>query len=334
MSVAALAPDRPAVGLAGRLALALAALALVGGLVAVALWTLAAALPAPVAPHPFGTGLREAAPAASRIGIVLIAWQSTFFTALREALASLKAGGGGLAALLGIGLAYGILHAAGPGHGKALISAYLVSSERAMWRGLAVSAAAALVQALVAIALVTAVFGLVGGTAATLGRTASAVELAGFALVVALGLVLVWRKAGKLALLVSGSAGPGRDLACACSHVDPAEAGRTVGQMAGIALAAGIRPCTGAIVVLTLARANGIFPAGIAAAFAMALGTAATTSAIALLSVHAKRAALRMASGRGRGPLVAAAGLELAAAAFVVAIGVALLAGVWDGSSS
>ncbi|WP_245513174.1 nickel/cobalt transporter [Enterovirga rhinocerotis] len=313
--------------------LAALAVALVAGLVALAGWWLSAAAPPPKAPHPFGMGLREAAPATSGVAALLLSWQSAFFNALRAMLTSIRDGGGGAWALLGIGFAYGVFHAAGPGHGKAIISAYIVSSERALARGIAVSVAAALVQAVVAIALVGIVFLLVGGTAATMSRTANAVEIAGFSLVAALGAYLVWKKAGALAILLRGE-GAGRasafDPTCSCGPVDPARTGRTLVQMAGVALGAGIRPCAGAIVVLTLARSYGIFPLGIAATLAMALGTALTTSAIAMVSVYAKRLALRYAGGRGETTARLGAGAELIAAAFVLVIGLALVAGLWD----
>lgn len=334
MSVASLAGADARPLATRRLALAALAVALVGGAVALALWWATSAVAPPSgARHPFGMGIREAAPAAGGLGGWLLAWQSQVFTALRGTLASIRDDRGGAGLLLGIGFAYGVFHAAGPGHGKAIIAGYIVASERAVLRATGLSAAAALIQALVAIALVSAVFILAGGTAATMARTANAVEITGFCLVAALGLVLVWRKAGKLALVLAGPAPPGAaGAACGCAHVDPAETGRTWGQMAAVALGAGIRPCAGALVVLTLSRTYGMFAVGIAATLAMAAGTALTTGGLALLSTYAKRLALRLASRPGRAPALLGAAAELAAAAFVLVVGTALLAGWWDGA--
>lgn len=317
-----------------RILLALLAVAVVSGAVALLGMVVGgAAPPLPKTPHPFGMGMREAAPSASGgFAAWLLAWQSEFFNSLRTALKGVRDGEGGLWLLLGIGFAYGIFHAAGPGHGKAIIAAYIVSSERALVRGIAVSALAALIQALVAIALVAIIFLVIGGTAATMGRTVGQIELVGFALVAALGALLVWRKAGALALLLSGRdprEASALDPTCACGPIDPGRTGGSFVAMLTVALGAGIRPCAGAIVVLTLARAYDMFPVGIAATLAMALGTAITTSALAAISVYAKRLALRYASGRGRGTLLAAASAELAAAALVLVIGVALIAGLW-----
>ena len=63
----------------------------------------------------------------------------------------------------------------------------------------------------------------------------------------------------------------------------------------GAVLAVGLRPCSGALIVLGFAFLNGLYWGGIASVFAMALGTAITVSAMATLAVTAKNAALRFA---------------------------------------
>ena len=333
MSVRALVPgandDRR---LLVQAAIALCAVGVVALLVTAVLWlTLSVAPPAPRSP--FGMGVREAAPSTTGIGRLILGWQSAFFTSLRAALAAIRTDASALPWLLGVGFAYGVFHAAGPGHGKAVIASYLVSSERALLRGAGLSLAAALIQAIVAILLVTIVFGIVGGTVVTMGRTTQAVEIAGFLTISVLGAVLVWRKAARLlAILRPGGTRPSIE-ACECGRIDPAglENG-SLRQMALVALGAGIRPCAGALLVLTFTRAQGIFWVGIVTTLAMALGTAVTTGGLAALAVYTKRLALRLAAGRSRLALVLSGGAELAAAAFVLVIGLALLAGYWDGA--
>ncbi len=58
--------------------------------------------------------------------------------------------------LVGLGLAYGVVHAAGPGHGKAVIASYMLANERSFRLGVALALLAALLQAMVAIGLVGA----------------------------------------------------------------------------------------------------------------------------------------------------------------------------------
>ena len=333
MSVAALA-DRSSGG-GQRLrqaALALAAIVAVGSVAAALVWLLAPAAPMPVR-SPFGMGLTEAAPGASALGRLILSAQSSFYLALKAALGTLRSDAAAVWPLVGIGFLYGVFHAAGPGHGKAVVAAYIVSSERALRLAVGLSFAAALVQSLVAIMLVGAVFVLVGGTARTMASVASHLEAAGFALVAAVGTVMTWRKAGRLIDLARLARDPGttrRPMACDHAHLPPPDRlERVTGlrELAGIALAAGIRPCAGAILILGLALAQHIAWGGVLAVLAMGAGTALTTSLVAALAVHAKRLALRVAGGRGWGAALAVGALELAAAAFVVVIGLSLVTG-------
>jgi len=92
-------------------------------------------------------------------------------------------------------------------------------------------------------------------------------------------------------------------------------------------VAVGLRPCSGAILVLVFALAQGIFWAGVAATLVMGLGTAITVAAIATLTVTATAFAARLAATRSGYGALALRGVEVAAAAVVLIFGVALLAG-------
>jgi nickel/cobalt exporter len=165
-------------------------------------------------------------------------------------------------------------------------------------------------------------------------------ELVSFAAVAALGAVMTWRKAGKLqgvaAVARDPLAGP-QEAGCDHVHLPAPEALdrlRRFREWAGVVVAAGIRPCSGAIIVLVFALSQGLFAAGVAAAVAMALGTALTTGLIAAVAVFAKGVALRLAGGRGARGAIAAAGLELLAAAFVLVLGASLLLGLQGTAAS
>lgn len=331
---AALGPASPARhgGLGRRLALAVGAI-LLAALLLAGLSLLAGAV-APAPPRsPFGVGFREAAPGASVLGAWLLALQSSFSRSLQAAVAAIGAGGSWAPTAL-LGLAYGALHAAGPGHGKAVIAGYILAGERALARGLALSFAAALLQALVAIAIVGVGVLLLRATAPGLTRAGNLIETTSFALVAALGLVVTWRKAGRLGALTDPApkaCGPG----CGHLHLTDAEALDSLDSWrarAGVVLAAGSRPCAGAVLILVFSASQGMLAAGIAATLAMALGTALTTGALASLAVLAKGLALRLAGGRGRGGALAIGALELVAAAFVLVLGLAMLSGLAAGA--
>lgn len=285
--------------------------------------------------NPFGMGLREATPSGN-IGAWILSVQSDFYGSLRANVRELKENGSAFLPLLLVGFAYGIFHAAGPGHGKGVISAYLVADEKALRKGFLLSLAAALVQALVAIGIVTVVSLMLRATASTMNKLALNVEVASFIAVALLGAVITWRKAGKVLGVMALARNPFASVQEDCDHVHlppPDEINRLTRwrDMAGVAIAAGIRPCAGALIVLVFALSQGLFAAGIAATFAMALGTALTTSAIAALAVFFKAMALKLAGGRGASGAIAIAGLELLAAAFVLVLGLSLLYGLWAG---
>jgi ABC-type nickel/cobalt efflux system permease component RcnA len=91
--------------------------------------------------------------------------------------------------------------------------------------------------------------------------------------------------------------------------------------------AVGLRPCSGAILILVYTLAQGLFWAGVAATFIMGLGTAITVAILATLAVHAQGLARRFAMSRtGKGDLIMR-GIEVGAAALVLVFGLALLAG-------
>ncbi len=82
---------------------------------------------------------------------------------------------------MAISFAYGIFHAAGPGHGKAVISSYLVANEETARRGIVLSFASALLQALVAVAIVGVFAWLLNATAKTMCGAEKAIEIASYA---------------------------------------------------------------------------------------------------------------------------------------------------------
>jgi len=269
--------------------------------------------------------------------------------------------------LAGLGLVYGVAHAAGPGHGKAVLTSYMLANETSLKRGATMALMAALLQALIAIALVGAAGFVFSATALQMNRAADWIDLASYGSIAAVGAWLVWRKGGALIAALGRDADRRREAASApvyagvawrrpafslsaaayradppgaaveaadeCGHVhapDPAQLNGPFSwrDAAGTVIAAGARPCSGAILVLVFAMSQGLFAAGVAAALAIALGTAVTTGALAWTAVFAKAAAMRLAAGESSRLALLARGLEFAAALTVLAFGLALLAGV------
>jgi nickel/cobalt exporter len=92
-------------------------------------------------------------------------------------------------------------------------------------------------------------------------------------------------------------------------------------------VAVGMRPCSGAIIVLVFALAQGLFWAGVAATAVMGLGTAITVAVIATLAVGFRSMAKQFASSRSGYGMLMMRGIEVGAAVLVLAFGTLLLAG-------
>nr|WP_237667964.1 nickel/cobalt transporter [Vibrio toranzoniae] len=81
---------------------------------------------------------------------------------------------------------------------------------------------------------------------------------------------------------------------CGCGHQHVASA-QTINNAAtwreyvGVVASIGVRPCTGAIMVLLFANMVGLYWMGVASAIVMAIGTAFTTSIIAIMTLTSKQ---------------------------------------------
>src|ERR1700675_2480579 len=337
-----------------------------------------------LAQNPFGGP--PAAPDAQVGGIVgwLLTKQSEFYREMSSTIRAAKADGSAVWTLLAISFAYGIFHAAGPGHGKAVISSYLVANQETARRGIVVAFASALMQSLVAVVIVAICAWLLNATAKTMCGAEKAIEVVSYALIAAFGARLVWTKGGgfiralqaprpvpAMAPAAAGHhdhAGLGHDhhdhdhshahaqghahMAhhghehrhddhghdhghvhdehCGHSHGPaPSELAGPGGWQRGLGaiFAVGIRPCSGAILVLVFALAQGLFWAGIAATFVMGIGTAITVATIAVIAVSAKDLARRLSGANEGGGTLVMRGVEFAAAGLVLLFGLGLLLG-------
>src|SRR5664279_2808370 len=126
----------------------------------------------------------------------IFAKQAEFYRMMSGTIRAAKADGSAAYTLMGISFLYGVFHAAGPGHGKAVISSYLIANNETWKRGVALSFASAALQSLTAIAIVGIAAVLLGATAHVMGNTVRVIEMVSYALIVLIGLRLLWVKAG------------------------------------------------------------------------------------------------------------------------------------------
>lgn len=324
--------------------------------------------------------------------------QQEFYRALATAMKAMRQDNSKIWILIGLSFAYGIFHAAGPGHGKAVISSYMVANEVALKRGILLSFVSALLQGLTATLVMLLAYFVLRGTTISMTDAAWFMEIMSFALVTLFGAWLLWRKLGPAVLRLFGK-GPAYSLSAAhaghshaghshgahdhaahahshalhghgdhdhghghshdhyghgahdhahhdhasgevcdtCGHShapDPAllSGDRFDWRTAWSAVAAvGIRPCSGALIVLSFALLNGLWLGGLLSVLAMSIGTAITVSALATLAVTAKNWAVYFAGDGRMGNRIHSI-VEIGGAAFVFLFGLLLLSASLTGS--
>jgi nickel/cobalt transporter (NicO) family protein len=206
--------------------------------------------------------------------------------------------------LLWLSFLYGLFHAAGPGHGKVVITTWLVATRSDVKRGLLVAFLSALVQALVAIMAVSAILYFVSAASAAAREAAQWLESASYAMIAALGLYLVASAfRGHHAHHHKGHDHQGHehDHHHAHDHAHTATPKQLRGdwslwKAASMAIAIGIRPCTGAILVLLFSSTIGLYWVGVASTLMMGFGVFIAMAALSLLAVFARDAALSVAA--------------------------------------
>ena len=230
-----------------------------------------------------------------------------------------------------VGFLYGALHAVGPGHGKIIVGSYLLASDNALKRGLVITLLSSLLQACVAVVLVFGVMALFGLTHAQTEQAAAKLESLSFGLIVVIGVALLGRGVRELWRLVRPVAHPHAEGHCGCGHSHAPDPQRLekindTASFVGMILSIGMRPCSGAVLILLFSALVGAYAAGILAVFAMAIGTALVTGGLAVLTVQSKALALRMTRTSEHKLRFLHAGLGIAGGMVIILLGSAFLA--------
>jgi len=238
---------------------------------------------------------------------------------LATAVKRLKSGNALSAGLLlaGLSFGYGIVHAVGPGHGKAIISSYVIANEETVRRGILISFLAAGLQALTAVALVSLLLVALNATGFQVNAWVNQLETVSYGLIALVGLYLLVTELIRLWRRWHPATGPapdhghhhhdhhGHDHAEGepCNHI--VDARDIAGPLSwkkvlAVVVSVGIRPCSGAVLVLIFALTQGLFWAGVAATFAMAFGTAITVAVLATMALGSRELALKLGGGDSR----------------------------------
>ncbi|WP_337026965.1 nickel/cobalt transporter [Pantoea eucalypti] len=213
-------------------------------------------------------------------------------------------------------LIYGVLHALGPGHGKVVIATFLATHPSRVRTSIRLTLLASLLQGSVAIVLVTVMLVLLKTSSRQLHLSSFWLEKGSYLLVIGLGVMIGYRALRALWLALRPRPAPvfrafqpqhQHDEHCGCGHAHLPTPQQMNGNVSWktqmlVVVSMGLRPCSGAIMMLLFAKVIGVYGWGILSAAVMALGTALTISAIGLLVQQARSVAQRLAQpGAGAG---------------------------------
>ena len=292
--------------------------------------------------------------------------QQSFYRLLTDSLKAMRTDPWALSSLVGLSFAYGVFHAAGPGHGKAVISSYMIANETELKRGVLISFASSFLQGGTALLVVGAAYLVLRGTSISMTNATDAFERLSFASIIGFGVWLLYRKLrslmgrapvmattpdGQMVLVEAHDHGHNHDHdyhhhhhhdhshhshgagdvceTCGHSHAPSPELVKgdtfNLREAWSAIIAVGLRPCSGALLVLTFSLLNGLYLGGFLSVLAMSFGTALTVSALATLAVTAKGFAVRYAGSKGTGLWVGNA-IEIGGALVVIVLGATLLA--------
>lgn len=296
--------------------------------------------------------------------------QQAFYRALTGALKAMREDPWQLTSLIGLSFAYGVFHAAGPGHGKAVISSYMIANEVELRRGVVISFISAFIQGIVAVLLVGVAWLVLRGSGITLTQATHAMEIASFVMVIAFGGWLLFRKLrsmiqgmprrevvataeGPISMMLDWQDSATKDTGtyafgekqarkeghsfisgmacetCGQSHMpDPSLLGSdtfSIREAWSAIVAVGLRPCSGALLVMTFSLLNGLYLGGILSVLAMSVGTAITVAILATLAVTAKGTAVRIAGHGSKASIWIGNTIEIVGAILVICFGALLL---------
>jgi nickel/cobalt transporter (NicO) family protein len=339
---------------------------------AAALLLLHPALCSAASTGPFGAGLPDGdgVPGAAlfpRLVGWLISMQLYFNQHITAAVRAIRHDGSAIWTLLALSFAYGVVHAAGPGHGKAVVSSYLLATRQTLRNGITLAFVASLAQAAGAIALILVASLVLHMTSVAMTQADFYFEIASDALIVMLGCWLVWSKIIRPAwprrlnfepvnafappqlagAMIKGASRfqatevmelpttpfAHRDTgACDCGHFHMPDAAAVEGSLDWskawtVVASTALRPCTGALIVLVFSISQGLLLAGVAATLVMGLGTALTVASLAVLAVSARKTAFMLTGADSPLARKLMRGIEVCGAIAVLAFGALLLAG-------
>jgi len=207
----------------------------------------------------------------------------------------------GLLVVVAVSLAYGIFHAAGPGHGKTIVSSYFLANNARLRHSVVIGYLIAGVHSLAALAIVLVLYYLIRGIfSANIEVANHWIQLITFGVIAILGAVmLVGRILGRhFHLHLHSHADHDQEEHAGHAHEETHASAPpvTMRRLVGIAVPAGVIPCPGAVAVTLFALSLNMLAVSILSVVSISVGMGITISVTGAIVILVKQGALRAAS--------------------------------------
>ena len=207
-----------------------------------------------------------------------------------------------LSAIFSIAFLYGVMHALGPGHGKVFAVSYFLAEKADIKKGLLFGNIFAFVHAGSAVVLVISLYFIIRHSVfRTVEDISHTVKLVSYGLIALIGaylfIVHLTKKLKKMEDQAPGS------------------------KSASIALAAGIVPCPGTVIVMLFALSLEMLHLGLSLAFFMALGMAVSLCIIGIATIISRRMAVNLFLKNNKTSMFLIGFLELTGSFAILSLG-------------
>jgi len=217
-----------------------------------------------------------------------------------------------LASLVFISFLYGLIHAAGPGHGKVVMFSYFLSQKGQVQKGLILGNLIAFFHALSGVVIVSVIyFVLKSSYLLPIEAITKKLMVISYSLITILGLVFLTKN-----LFGLGIKSPTEKI------VNPLPTKRSI---LPIAIAVGMVPCPGIIIIMLFTLSLDLFFTGVFLSFSMALGMAITISLAGILSIIGQKGVLKALIKNNRTTVFIQKGFSIIGSALIILLGIVLL---------
>jgi len=256
---------------------------------------------------------------ASTVFAELAFWQHKLNSELTKLVKRLKENRSweALSSLILVSFLYGIIHAAGPGHGKVVVFSYFISRRSRIKKGILLGNLISLFHAISGVMVVLTLYFIVKTAyLASFEVVSQKIKLASYILVILIGLALLIRG------LLDAKKGSVHDL-----HGNGSLTSSDRKGILPLALAVGMVPCPGVVIIMLFSLSLNLLAIGLMMSFTMALGMATTISLAGILSILGQEGLLRGFSRKEKAQNIIQKGLTILGSLLIVCFGGILLLG-------